>query len=226
MCVWGGGGDPFSEKELFNQKSCPDKGTVAIIYEEFASVSIFGCAFSKTSDSDQLHRKTHLKSQIERQFYDFRKRTSKIESFSSIFLFVPLPVCLQESEWNQLQGDIFNSEFNSFYDYSASWGSEEGWKDFPLFLQIQWPLKGNFIFFEASLSGETEWNKLLVWFLNSGWERYSICSASSGTNRYNTCTKRQDHGFQKSWTNSEKYTLKILHTKAYRMHLLWQINSV
>lgn len=133
----------------------------------------FGCAFSKPSLTDQLHHKTHLKNQMEKQFYDFRKLKSKIETFRSIFFFPPSH-CLSTRSWiKSIARRPFNSEFKSFYNSAiqSNWEWKEEWKKFPLFIFINiMMLKGNFLSLQTSLSGEIERNKLFLWFLDR-WER-------------------------------------------------------
>ena len=67
-----------------------------LLNKQFVSVFFFGCAFPKTfSDFDQLY----CKSQMEKQFYDFRKLKSKTESSDQyVFFFLSLSICIQEAE--------------------------------------------------------------------------------------------------------------------------------
>lgn len=172
-----------TEKELFNQKSSPDEEMAAIkIRVCFFFLFVFGCSFSKTSDSDQLHQKTYLKHQMKKQFYVFKKLKYKTGSFSSIYFHSP--DYLYTWIWMEsIAKRLFYSEFKSLYNCNTNWGSGGYKKEFPLFIFIHTMiLKGNYVSFEASLSGKIQWNKLWVWSLDSRWQRRSICSESSQTN--------------------------------------------
>lgn len=159
---------------------------------------------------------------MEKQFYDFRKLKSKIETFGSIFFFPPSHYLSTRSWIKSIARRPFSTEFKSFYNSAiqSNWESKEEWKKFLLFIFINITmLKGNFLSLETSLSGEIEWNKLFLWFLDR-WERCNICVKYSGTNWYNYRTDYRNLEWILKNKHSFKYYLqRLLNTFALKYQL-------
>lgn len=169
----------FWKKSYLTKSTFPMKKWELLNKQSLLFFFFWLCFFKTSSDPDQLHHKIHLKSQIEKAVLWLWKAPIQNWNFSSIFcFFVSLSMCIQEAEWNPARR-LFTSEFKSFHDCKTVKLEVRGGmnRQLPLFIFIHiMMLNGNFLSLEVSLWGEIEWNNLLLWFLDGGWERHTLCN--------------------------------------------------